>query len=240
MQLIKKQVNAVSRFHELVAIQMDIADNIRLTDTFVDVNFIGAADQAFYKNFVMSCVVVLDKEMKVVDQSFSLCKETMPYIPGLLSFREGPPIIEAFRNLRTKPDVLLIDGCGINHFRSAGLATYVGITLNIPTIGVSKKKLCGDFIEPVEEGEVQKLTYKNETVGFVFKSKQEMRPIFISPGTGVSVESSLKISRDCLIKHKLPEPIRIAHSKVNELKRDISKQCCSPFSVENSIIPLSK
>ena len=212
------------RFSKLVAIQMNIADDITLTDTFVNVCLIGAADQAFYRNFVISCVVVLNQEMEVVDQSFSLCKETMPYVPGLLSFREGPPIIEAFKKLGTKPDVLLVDGCGINHFRSAGLATYVGIMLNTPTIGVSKKKLCGEFTEPLEEGEIQKLIYKSKTVGFVLKSKQEARPIFISPGTGVSLESSLKITRDCLIKHKMPEPIRIAHSKVNELKREISKQ----------------
>lgn len=226
MQPVENQVNAAPRFQELVAIQMDIANYIMLSDTFVHINLIGAADQAFYKNFILSCVVVLNKEMQVVDESFSLCKETMPYVPGLLSFREGPPIIEAFKNLRTKPDVLLVDGCGINHFRSVGLATYVGVMLNTPTIGVSKKKLCGDFSEPVKEGEAQKLVYKNKTVGFVLKSKQETKPIFISPGTGISFKSSLEITRDCLIKHKLPEPIRVAHSKVNELKRYISKQRC--------------
>ena len=231
MRTTKKQADGIPRFSELVAIQMNIAGEVILRDTFVNVHLVGAADQAFYRNFVISCVVVLNQEMEVVDQSFSLCKETMPYVPGLLSFREGPPIIEAFKKLRTKPDVLLVDGCGINHFRSAGLATYVGFMLSIPTIGVSKKKLCGEFIEPLEEGEVQKLTYKSETVGFVLKSKHEARPIFISPGTGISLESSLKITRDCLTKHKLPEPIRIAHNKVNELKREISKQCFSLFSV---------
>jgi len=231
MRTIKKQANGLPRFSELVAIQMNIADDIILRDTFVNIHLIGAADQAFYRNFVISCVVVLNQEMEVVDQSFSLCKETMPYVPGLLAFREGPPIIEAFKKLGTKPDVLLVDGCGINHFRSVGLATYVGLILSTPTIGVSKKKLCGQFIEPLQKGEVQKLIYKSKTVGFVLKSNQEARPIFISPGTGISLESSLKITRDCLIKHKIPEPIRIAHNKVNDLKREIAKQCFSLSSV---------
>lgn len=139
MRTIKKQADGMPRFSELVAIQMNIADDITLRDTFVNIYLVGAADQAFYRNFVISCVVVLNQEMEVVDQSFSLCKETIPYVPGLLSFREGPPIIEAFKKLGTKPDVLLVDGCGINHFRSVGLATYVGIMLIHLLLGCQKR-----------------------------------------------------------------------------------------------------
>jgi deoxyribonuclease V len=211
------------RFSELAAIQIDIAEKATLIDSFENVTLLGGADQAFCSDFVMSCVVVLNQQMEVVDRAYSICKAMIPYIPGLLSFREGPPIIAAYSKLETKPDVLLVDGCGINHLRFAGLATYVGVVLNIPTIGVSKQKLCGEFTQPTTEGEIQNLIYKDKIVGFAFKSKQHVKPIFVSSGTGISLTSSLKIVKDCVDDHKLPEPIRIAHDLVNEFKREICK-----------------
>jgi deoxyribonuclease V len=221
----KKQIDALLRFGKLAAIQMSVADKVTLIDSFKNVNLLGAADQAFCSDFVLSCVVVLNQEMEVVDRAYAVCRAMIPYIPGLLSFREGPPIIAAYNKLKTKPDVLLVDGCGINHLRFAGLATYVGVVLNVPTIGVSKKKLCGEFTQPTTEGEIQQLIYKDKIVGFAFKSKQHAKPIFVSPGTGISLTSSLKIVQDCLKNHRLPEPIRIAHNLVNEFKCEICKQC---------------
>lgn len=221
----KRRVDAMLRFSELAAIQMHIAAKATLIDTFDNVTLIGAADEAFCSDFVMSCVVVLNQEMEVVDRAYAICKAMIPYVPGLLSFREGPPIIAAYNKLKTKSDVLLVDGCGINHMRFAGLATYVGVVLNVPTIGVSKKKLCGEFTQPTTEGEIQNLIYNDTIVGFAFKSKQHVKPIFVSSGTGISLASSLKIVRDCLDNHRLPEPIRIAHRLVNEFKREICRQC---------------
>ncbi len=219
----KKRIDAILRFSELAAIQIYVANKATLIDTFDNVTLIGAADQAFCSDFVMSCVVVLNWQMEVVDRAYSIGKAMVPYIPGLLSFREGPPIIAAYNKLETKPDVLLVDGCGINHLRFAGLATYVGVVLNIPTIGVSKQKLCGEFTQPATEGEIQNLIYMDKIVGYAFKSKQGVKPIFVSSGTGISLTSSLKIVKDCLEGHKLPEPMRIAHDLVNKFKREICK-----------------
>lgn len=218
-----KRIDVILQFNELAAIQKHVADKATLIDTFDDITLIGAADQAFCNDFVMSCVAVLNWQMEVVDRAYSIGKTTVPYIPGLLSFREGPPIIAAYHRLETKPNVLLVDGCGINHVRFAGLATYVGVVLDVPTIGVSKQKLCGEFTQPTAEGETQNLIYMDKLVGYVFKSKQDVKPIFVSSGTGISLTSSLKIVKDCIRDHKLPEPMRIAHDLVNKFKRELCK-----------------
>ncbi len=218
-----KRIDTILRFSELAAIQQYVAEKATLIDTFGDITLIGAADQAFCSDFVMSCVVVLNWQMEAVDRAYSIGLATIPYIPGLLSFREGPTIIAAYNRLETKPDVLLVDGCGINHFRFAGLATHVGVVLHVPTIGVTKQKLCGEFTQPTTEGQIQNLIYKDKIVGYAYKSKQEVKPIFISSGTGISLTSSLKIVKDCMAGHKLPEPMRIAHDLVNKFKREICK-----------------
>ena len=131
---------------ELVKIQGELAKGVITRDEFPEIRLIGGADQAFPRdNAVRSCVVVLDFEnLKLVEKSLVEEVVDFPYLPGFLSFREGPPIIKAFKELKIKPDVLLVDGNGILHPRRIGLASHVGVRLNIPTIGVAKSLLCGE------------------------------------------------------------------------------------------------
>jgi len=206
-------------------IQEEMRKDLLIENRIDKIERIGGVDQAFpNRKNIISCIVVLDEyEMSVIEKRFSIKEIDFPYIPGLLSFREGPSIIDVYKKLKNKPDLLLIDGHGIAHPRRMGIASYIGIKLDIPTIGVAKRRLIGMYKEPKNEGEVTKLIDDNKVIGYVLKSKNKCNPIFISPGYKIDLETSLRIVRNCLRKHKLPEPIRLAHLFVNERKRENAK-----------------
>ncbi len=217
---------------ELYSIQKEIASRAIIEDklSLTELKLIAGADQAFFhesKNNIMvgqekiiSAVVVLEyPSMKFIDYSYSVMPVDFPYIPGLLSFREGPAIINAFHDLKNQPDLLVIDGCGINHPRFAGLATHVGVSLDIPTIGVAKNLLCGNGEVPMNEGEAHVIKYKDREIGYYLKSKKGCKPLIVAPGHKVSLKTSLRLIRNCIRKHKLPEPTRIAHLCANKIKK---------------------
>lgn len=215
---------------ELYRLQREIAAKSLIRDdpNLKELNVIAGADQAFFyesksRENIVSAVVLLDySSMKFIDYAYSVMPVEFPYIPGLLSFREAPAILNALHALNTKPDLLVIDGGGINHPRFAGLATHIGVTVDMPTIGVTKKLLCGTGAIPTEEGEACVITYHDKEVGYYLKSKKGCKPIIVAPGHNVSVETSLKLIKNCIRNHKLPEPIRIAHRCANKIKSDLS------------------
>ncbi len=236
----------------LYSIQREIASKAIIEDRqHKELTVIAGADQAFFykdidveepgarararvkatpegqegegQEMIISAVVLLEyPSLKLLHHSSAVMPVEFPYIPGLLSFREAPAIIEAFLKLDSgaKPDLLMIDGCGINHPRFAGLATHVGVMLDIPTIGVAKNILCGSGSIPSEPGEASLIEYNGRAVGYYFKSKKGCRPIIVAPGHKVSLPTSLAIVRSCIRTHKLPEPTRLAHLCVNRLKKD--------------------
>jgi deoxyribonuclease V len=193
-----------------------------LYDDYTDLATVGGVDQAFYKNCIISGIVVMDYEaLEIIEEVHHQETVHYPYIPTFLSFREGPAIISAFSKLNHEPDILMVDGCGINHPRSAGLATHVGVVLDVPTIGVAKNILCGEGDEPIKIGEVNPLMFKAQQVGWLVKSCQRCRPIVVAPGHRVSMKGSLEITRNMLKGHKLPEPCFLAHNYVNRIKKTI-------------------
>lgn len=203
----------------LLAAQKLVAEKAIAKDDFGELALVGGADQAFLDERVISGIVVLEYDsLEVVERVYSVKRVSFPYIPTFLSFREGPAIVGAFRKLEKKPDILLIDGAGINHPRGAGLATHVGVALNMPTIGITKKILCGEGEEPSEVGEASPLVYEGKKVGLLLKSNKRSRAIVVAPGNRVSLESSLVIVKKCLRAHKLPEPLRLAHEYANSVK----------------------
>jgi deoxyribonuclease V len=207
----------------LLAAQKLVSGKVIIKDDFGDLRLIGGADQAFIDERIISCIVVLDYvSLELIERVFSIQPVTYPYIPTFLSFREGPAIASAFEKLKTKPDILMVDGAGVNHPRSAGIATHIGVALDVPTIGITKKILCGSGEEPSSVGEATLLIYKGRDIGWLFKSEKRSRPIVVAPGHRVSLESSLSIVKACIRGYKLPEPIRLAHNYVNEFKRNIS------------------
>jgi deoxyribonuclease V len=207
----------------LLAAQRLVAERAITEDDFDELTLVGGADQAFLEERVISGIVVLAYDsLDVVERVYSVKHASFPYIPTFLSFREGHAIVGAFRKLKNKPDILLVDGAGINHPRSAGLATHVGVALNVPTIGITKKVLCGEGKEPARVGKANQLIYKGKKVGWLLNSNKRSRAIVVAPGHRVSLDSTLSIVKACLRGHKLPEPIRLAHEYANGLKKEIN------------------
>lgn len=199
-----------------------VRKKVILYDNYTDLTLIGGVDQAFYENSIISGIVVMDCEsLEIVEEVYHQDIVHFPYIPTFLSFREGPAIISAFSKLNHEPDILMVDGCGINHPRGAGLATHVGVALDVPTIGITKNILCGEGIEPKQIGEVNPLMFKAHQVGWLIKSCLRCRPIVVAPGHMVSMKGSLKITKNMAKGHKLPEPCFLAHNYVNRIKKTI-------------------
>ena len=209
-------------FGSLIQAQGMVASYALVEDQFGELNTIAGVDQAFLDDKIISGIVILDYDtMDVVEKKHSIKDVDFPYIPSFLSFREGPAIISAFRSLNTRPDLLMIDGCGINHPRSAGLATHIGVALDMATIGVAKKLLCGTVETPINIGEHSLIILHDQYVGALLLSKKGCNPIIIAPGHKVSLSSTIDIVRYCLRGHKLPEPIRVAHKYVGDIKRKL-------------------
>ena len=204
----------------LLEAQELVAERVIIKDEFAPIRLIAGVDQAFSGDFILSCIVVLDyASHEIVERVHSIQKVTFPYIPTFLSFREGPAIMSAYGKLKSRPDILMVDGAGINHPRCAGIATHVGVALDVPTIGITKKILCGTGKEPDETGKAAPLLYEGKHIGWLLKSTRRSRAIIVAPGHRVSLESSLSIVRSCLRGHKLPEPARLAHLCAGEEKK---------------------
>ncbi|MCD6558075.1 MAG: deoxyribonuclease V [Candidatus Aenigmarchaeota archaeon] len=207
-------------FNKLIKKQKELAEKVITTDNLdIDkIEYIAGVDQAFPdKNSIISGIVVLEyKTLEPIEKVHVKTKASFPYIPGFLSFREGPAILKAYKKLRSEPDVLMIDANGILHPRRIGLASHIGVLLKKPTIGVAKSLLCGE-----QKGNY--IIMDDEKIGYVFFSRSGCNPIFISPGHMLSLRSSVKITKNCLAGYKLPEPTRLAHQYVNEIKREQEK-----------------
>ena len=172
---------------------------------------IGGFDIGYSKGKAKVSGVVLDYEdLELIERKIMETKISFPYVPTFLTFREGPPLIRVYGRLETKPDVLMFNGQGISHPLRAGLASHVGVLLGKPSIGVAQNKLVGEYKEPSKERVFERLMFEGKHVGWVLRSKEGCRPIFVSPGHKVSLQRSLGVCLHCLKGKKLPEPIAMA------------------------------
>ncbi len=198
--------------------QLKLAKKVILKDSFEQVNLIGGCDQAFYENKVISVMVVFDMDGKLVERKYAVSDVKVPYIPGFLAYREMPAVLDAFNKLENKPDILLCDCNGILHPRKIGMASHVGIILEVPTIGVAKKKLLGI----VDEN--KKIIHDDQVMGFEVETKEHAKPIYVSPGHMVSMKTSVKLVEEWLKGHKTPEPLHIAHKFANRIKKKMKEK----------------
>ena len=216
---------ATSDQRALIEVQRAVAAHAETEDRFDEIRTIAGVDQAFFDDKVISGIVTLDyRTMEEKSHVYAIKAAEFPYIPTFLAFREGKAIVSAYRKLPEKPELLMIGRCGINHPRSAGLATHIGVALDIPTIGVSKSILCGTSEQPADAGEFHPLIYGGRQIGWVLKSKENCNPIIVAPGHRVSLESSIEIVKHCLRGYKLPEPTRQAHIYADLIKRTYDKE----------------
>jgi len=204
-----------------------------LKDLFVSpLRYVGGIDVSYSQvgknSKAFSSVVVLDiLTWSMVDLSVAWMESSVPYIPGFLSFREVPVILEALDKLTLLPDIWLVDGAGIAHPRRIGLASHLGVLLDVPTIGVAKSRLVGRHNDlPKEKGSFVPLVDEatEEVIGTVLRSRTGVKPLYISPGHKVSVRSAVEIVLACCTKYRLPEPTRAAHNKVTEAKKSFSEK----------------
>ena len=167
-------------------------------------------------------VVVIDASTSALIERVGLIAQARyPYVSGLLSFREAPPVLEAFSRLKNQPDVLICDGQGIAHPRHLGIASHVGLWLEIATVGCAKSRLCGTFEPPgPDRGDRSPLNYKGETIGTVLRTKPRTNPVFVSPGHLCDFAGAERLVMETTGKYRLSTPIRMAHAIVNELRRE--------------------
>jgi deoxyribonuclease V len=165
------------------------------------------------KNTVCATVVVLSfPDLDVLESSVSTQDCTFPYVPGLLTFREAPGLLSALENLETTPDVILCDGQGIAHQRRMGLAAHMGLLLDMPVIGCAKSVLCGTYEEPRRErGSYSYMFDKGETIGAALRTRQGVKPVYVSTGNHVDLQTAIDIVLACSPEYRIPRPIRLAH-----------------------------
>jgi len=209
---------------EAVALQKELREKVRLVPLGKKPALIGGADVSmnrFAKDGYAGFVVLDASTLRMVSHSVVAAEIPFPYIPGLLSFREIPMLLEAWEKLRQKPDVLVVDGVGIAHPRRMGIATHLGLVLGVPTIGCAKSVLTGTYKEPAHVfGAISYLhdSKTKEIIGAAVRTKPGVKPVFISAGHLITLEESIEIIKKCVVKHRLPEPTRLAHNTVNEYR----------------------
>lgn len=173
-----------------------------------------------------SAVVLLSyPDLKIIEQrSFKLVNYT-PYIPGLLSFREMPILLETWKFVRPVPDLVFCDGSGLIHPRKFGLACHLGLWLNLPTIGCAKNLLCGEHkTVGNKRGDWEPVIFQGETVGAAVRTRANTKPMYISPGNWITLEQSIEYVLKTTPKYRIPEPIRTAHMSANQFRQGQKEQ----------------
>lgn len=196
------------------AMQEALRGKLRIADDFGVLRQVAGVDVGYNLRTGMSraSIVVLDwQSLEVQEQLVTEVPTRFPYISGLLSFREIPAILAALRQLQSTPDLLMVDGQGIAHPRRMGIAAHLGVLLDMPAIGVAKSRLTGEYTEPaLQKGAAEPLMDKGERIGTVLRSRDHVKPLFISPGHRVEVETATQLVTHGLTRYRLPEPTRLA------------------------------
>jgi deoxyribonuclease V len=199
---------------EAKKIQEQLKDRVITRDCFEGIKYVAGVDLGFKDNYTISqaAIAILSfPELELVETAIASIPTAFPYVPGYLSFREVPAILAAFPQLKITPDLILCDGQGLAHPRRFGLACHLGVLLDLPTIGVAKSLLIGKHETlPTTKGSYQPLIDRGETIGVVLRSRDNVKPIYISIGHKISLNSAIAYVLQCLTKYRLPETTRWA------------------------------
>lgn len=189
------------------------------------VRLVGAADVTFLgeKEDVAAAVVVFDMATcSVVEEMTAVARTAFPYVPGYLTFREGPAILAACRKLHRKPEVLLFDGHGIAHPRRFGIASHLGVILDVPSVGCAKKRLVGEYREPgTRKGSHSPLIHEGKVVGAVVRTRDGIKPVFVSVGHRADLPTAIALVLSLCSRYRMPDPARRAHELTRELRREV-------------------
>ena len=210
---------------EAERIQRELRVQVSTVDRLGDLRLIAGVDNSYVaqtETTYAGVVVLTWPDLEVVEQMVSRTPTTFPYVPGLLSFREAPGILAAIEQLSSRPDLFVFDGAGIAHMRGLGLASHLGLVLDVPSIGCAKSRLVGHYADPgPEQGDSSPLTYGGRVVGTVMRPATGRKALlFVSPGHHVSVDTAARIVGACCRGRIMPEPTRLAHNLVTAARTD--------------------
>jgi deoxyribonuclease V len=195
-------------------LQMKLSAHIIRENRLKTVKTVAGIDVGMKGDMASAAIVVFNfPGLDVVVQTTATRRITFPYIPGLLSFREGPVILDALDQLDCIPDLLIFDGQGIAHPYRLGIASHIGLLVNLPSIGCAKSRLCGQYQEPgIERGSHVPLMDHGETIGAVVRTRTSVKPVFVSIGHRVDLKASIEYVLGCCKGYRLPETTRKAHN----------------------------
>ncbi len=208
---------------EAIKLQRELAPKVDVRTPLTKWDLVAGADISYnrYSSRHYAAVVVLRlADWTVVEVQEAVGEVSFPYVPGLLSFREAPVLLKAFAKVETQPDVVMFDGQGLAHQRRLGLACHVGLFLDVPTFGCAKSRLVGKFKEPGKApGSIAPLVDREEVVGSVVRTKFNVQPVYVSAGNRIDLPSAVRVTLASCHGYRIPEPTRLAHQYVNELRR---------------------
>ncbi|MFO7966621.1 MAG: endonuclease V [Archaeoglobaceae archaeon] len=211
---------------ELKRSQQELAEKVVLTDEFDlgGMEYVAGVDQSFVGEKVISaCALLKFPSLEPVRGKTTVENVSFPYIPTFLMFREGMPAVRAvsttIEDIDKSKVAVVVDGSGIAHPRKCGLACYVAVKTDLPTIGITKKRLFGEVEEPQEVLESRPIMDEGELIGYALKTCKRCRPIYISPGGHITPQNALLFIKECIKGYKLPEPVRMAHELATEARK---------------------
>ena len=195
------------------AIQESLRERVATEDRFEEIRTVAGVDIGIRKGIGRAAAVLLDfPSLAVRDYVVITAELRFPYVPGLLSFRECPPALAALRALPQRPDLLICDGQGLAHPRRFGIACHLGVLLDIPAIGAAKSRLIGTHDEPdSDRGSQTPLVDCEERIGSVVRTRTDVRPIYVSVGHRMSLDTAVALTLNCAPRYRIPEPTRQAH-----------------------------
>lgn len=209
---------------QAIEIQNHLRGKLLLKNSFSKLETIGGADVSYSKQKDMLCgaiAVFSYPGLTLIDSATARGKISFPYIPGLFAFREGPVLLKAFKKLRIKPDLIIFEGHGIAHPGGLGLASHLGLWLDLPTIGCAKSPLVRQFRSPaLSRGSIQWVWIGDKKVGAILRTKDRVKPVFVSPGHRIDLKTSIQVILNTSRGYRIPEPLRKAH----QLSREIGVQ----------------
>ncbi|MGO9139007.1 MAG: deoxyribonuclease V [Syntrophales bacterium] len=218
-------------YKEAINIQQELKGKLILDNKQLPgrISTIAGADISYSKQndmFFAAIALLAYPTMDVMEEISLTERAPFPYIPGLLSFREGPALLKAFEKLTRVPDCVIFDGQGIAHPRGIGLASHMGLFLDIPTIGCAKKRLVGVHDEVGDEaGDYADLMLDGRILGAVVRTKKKVKPLFISPGHKIDLQRAIDVVLSCCRGYRLTEPVRRAHLAVNRIRIEATTSC---------------
>jgi deoxyribonuclease V len=208
---------------EAIALQRELAGRIDTRTPLTHCKLVAGADVSYNRfspTFYAAVVVLRADDWTIVETQGAVRESPFPYIPGLLSFREAPVLLEAFAKLKSMPDAVMLDGQGMAHPRRLGIASHVGLWLDLPCVGCAKSRLTGTYKEPAPQaGSLAPLVDRGEVIGSVVRTKDRVKPLFVSAGHKIDLPSAVRLVLQACQGYRLPEPTRQAHLHVNALRR---------------------